>query len=463
MDLRKLKDRAEVWYKKGKFDKALEAFHTLAQAEPDNPRWSLKAGETYKKLGKSKLAVDAFRSAARRYANMGFDLKAIAMCNLVPGIDPEHRETQAMLQQFHDSRFGKRAVPAPAVPAPAAEEIEIEAEPPPAPPPVPVPRPRTIPPGESLDAAKLHELVPEARKLPPIRPMASDIFVIPLDEELDAAFLEALGEPEEEPTPTIPPTPLFSSLDPGSLRSIVHKASVRHFQDGEKILREGEPGDSLFVLVEGEVRVYHEGPPPIELTRLQEGAFFGEIAVLTKFTRTSTVEATTDVTVLEISTEVIGELIDEHPAVLKVLLKFFRDRLVDTLVETSPLFAPFARSDRTALASRFQLLEADPETQFLTAGEEADGLYILLSGRLEVNPGVGPRRPGDNFGETSLLNEDPDPYGLTTRSKCWVLKLERRTFREVIMTHPQVLAYVADVADRRREQLQHPDRKLPLI
>lgn len=458
MDLRKLKDRAEAWYKKGKYDKALEAFHTLAQAEPENPRWSLKAGETYKKLGKATLAVDAFRSAAKRYANMGFDLKAIAMCNLVLGIDPEHRETQAMLQQFHDSRFGTRPAP-----APAEESIEIEAEPPPPPPPVPVPRRPTIPPGQSLDAARLHELVPEARKLPPIRPMASDIFVIPLDEELDAAFLEALGEPEEQPTPTIPPTPLFSSLDPGSLRSIVRKASVRHFQDGEKIIREGEPGDSLFVLVEGEVRVYHEGSPPIELTRLQEGAFFGEIAVLTRFTRTSTVEAATDVTVLEISTEVIGELIDEHPAVLKVLLKFFRDRLVDTLIETSPLFAPFARSDRAALASRFQLLEAEPGTQFLTAGEEADGLYILLSGRLEVNPGVGPLRPGDIFGETSLLTEDPAPYGVTARSKCWVLKLERRTFREVIMTHPQVLAYVADVADRRREQLQHPDRKLPLI
>jgi CRP-like cAMP-binding protein len=191
----------------------------------------------------------------------------------------------------------------------------------------------------------------------------------------------------------------------------------------------------------------------VELTRLQEGAFFGEIAVITRFQRTSTVEAAGEATVLEISTEVIGGLIDEHPEVLKVLLKFFRDRLIDTLVETSELFAPYAKQDRKALARRFRFLEADPGTQFLTEGERADGLYILLSGDLDAGA-VGELGPGDLFGETSLLTDEGAPYSVTARTKCWVLKLERRIFREVIMTHPVVLAYVSDVADQRREQLQ---------
>lgn len=442
MDLRKLKDQASTWYKKGKYTKALDAFTTLAAAEPENPRWALKAGETHKKMGQGQRAIDAFLDAARRYTQMGFDLKAIAMCNLVLDIDPDHGETQGLLEQLHASRLRGRAQPPPVA-------LEIEAEPPP-----PPRRSRpTIPPGKALDAATLKELVPEARRLEPIHPTASDIFVIPLDEELDAAFDEAVGAAPPEPGPEIPPTPLFSSLDAPSLRSIVKKASVKHYQGGDKIVTEGEPGDSLFVLVDGEVKVYHEGPPRIDLNRLQEGAFFGEIAVITRSTRTSTVEATGDATVLEISTEVVGELIDEHPAVLKVLLKFFRDRLVDTLIETSPLFTSFAKSDRAPLASRFSFLEADPGTEFLRVGEEADGLYILLSGEVEVAPGLCNLSPGDLFGETSLLSDEPAPYGVTAHSKCWVLKLERQTFREVIMTHPQVLAFVAEVAERRRVPL----------
>jgi len=488
MDLRKLKDQAAAWYKKGKYPKALEAYLTLAREVPGDPRWSLKAGETHNKLGHPDRAAREFQAAARGYASQGFLLKAVAMCNLVLGIDPENQETRAMLDEFHATRFGARPMPAASKPLPAAIEapaaIELEAEPP------PQPRAdeatdgsaaqqaggarrksRTIPPGHSLDTVKLSEVVSDARREPgPIANVPSEVFVIPLDEELDAMFAEAMGE--EQPSavpepPLIPPTPLFSSLDSDALRSIVSKAAFRCFHPGEAIVRQGEPGDSLFVLIEGEVVVYSEeaaGRGRVALNRLKEGAFFGEIAVITSFTRTCTVEAASEATVLEISTEVIGDLIDEHPPVLKVLLKFFRDRLVNTLVETSPLFAPFARQDRETLASRFQFLEAEPGTKFLAAGEPADGLYILLCGRLAVDPGVYQLKPGDIFGETSLLTDQAAPYGVTSQTKCWVLKLDQTSFREVIMTHPQVLAYIAEISDSRRQlQNEHPDSQLPLI
>jgi CRP-like cAMP-binding protein len=472
MNLRKLKDRAASWHKKGRHDKALEAYTTLAREEPQNPRWALKTGETYRKLGQSQKAMDAFRRAARQYAEQGFMLKAIAMCNLILGIDRGDREAQEMLQEFHANRLGaqpalkmKELPPLPETAPVPHNEIELEAEPPE---PLKVKKTPTIPPGQALDAVKLSELLPDARRQEPppgpLKAISSDVFEIPLD--LDTAVEEAFDSfeeiaieaelpPEDEarPRPSIPPTPLFSSLNAAALRSVVQNATVRHFTDGEHIVTQGEPGNSLFVLVDGEVAVIRESQPRVELTRLQEGAFFGEIAVITRFQRTSTVEAAGEATVLEISTEVIGGLIDEHPEVLKVLLKFFRDRLIDTLVETSELFAPYAKQDRKALARRFRFLEADPGTQFLTEGERADGLYILLSGDLDAGA-VGELGPGDLFGETSLLTDEGAPYSVTARTKCWVLKLERRIFREVIMTHPVVLAYVSDVADQRREQLQ---------
>ena len=53
---------------------------------------------------------------------------------------------------------------------------------------------------------------------------------------------------------------------------------------------------------------------------------------------------------------------------------------------------------------------------------------------------------------------------MTSQTKCWVLKLDHASFREVIMTHPQVLAYIAEISDSRRQlQDEHPDSQLPLI
>lgn len=488
--LTKLKDRAAEWYKKGKYDKALEAFLTLVRADPHNPRWFLKLGETYKKVGQTTRAVDAFRSAARQYAGQGFVLKAIAMCNLILGLDPQDEETQRMLASFHASQreaLGRPLVPAPRhaeAEAPPAEPPASAAPEPPAPEPL-APEPtapsddqplspqdrarkrRTLPPGTRLDSLVLKEVVPEAKPQDEgLLPLASGVFEIPLDEELEAAFQEAVADAQAS-TPRLPPTPLFSSLTPGSLRSLVEKVTIQVYQAGERIVKEGDPGNALYVVVEGEVVVYREGPPRRELARLGEGAFFGEIAVITRFPRTSSVEATCETTVLEISTEVIGDVIDEYPEVLKVLLRFFRDRLINSLVETSELFAPFAQEDRQALASRFVFLEADAGAVFLQQGRRADGLYLLLCGQVTASYGSDPTGtrfgPGELFGEAALLGEGGSPCTVTAETKCWLLKLDRMAFREVIMTHPQVLVYVSELADQRRRATQEPRREpLPL-
>jgi CRP-like cAMP-binding protein len=50
-----------------------------------------------------------------------------------------------------------------------------------------------------------------------------------------------------------------------------------------------------------------------------------------------------------------------------------------------------------------------------------------------------------------------------TETKCWLLKLGREAFREVIMTHPHVLAVVGEISARQREQALAVEEKLPLL
>jgi CRP-like cAMP-binding protein len=512
-DLRQLKDHALRLLEKGKLDEVLAIYGQLTEAEPREPRWPQKAAELWRKLGQSERAIACFAEAARRLAEEGFLVKAIALCKVILGLNPKHTRTQQMLAELYATpptsaaREVRRVRPTPPAPdlataactaheprqvqlaaetlvaAPRSEratgsphDVGVEL---PRQPDTPPSRPRTIPPGGALDAVKLRAIVPDAqpRALPQGEP--GEVIEIPLDSELEAAFAEAIG-PEVAASPSalrLPTVPLLSALDQGALRRLIERVTVRHVAPGESIIREGERGDVLYILVEGQVVVWQRDDGPArrrEIDRLLEGAFFGEIALLTHLPRSASVDARTQVTVLELSREVMAELIDEHPPLLKVLLRFFRERLIATLTETSEIFVPFAPRERQALVSRFTFLEVEAATRPIVEGRAADALYILLCGVLEARRGdrrLAELGAGSVVGEMSLLGGGPAVATIVALTTCWLLRLDRRAFQELIMTHPHVLACLSELADRRQQlnaamaagEVPYAEARLPLL
>jgi hypothetical protein len=106
----------------------------------------------------------------------------------------------------------------------------------------------------------------------------------------------------EKPTPSgsLPvarklPTkvPLFDDLSQAAFVALVKQLSYRTFESGQQILREGEPGRSFFVIVEGRVRIWKQldDGKDVVLAYLDEGAFFGEMALLSGAPRTANVSA----------------------------------------------------------------------------------------------------------------------------------------------------------------------------
>jgi CRP-like cAMP-binding protein len=459
-DLRKLKDQAAMLVERSKHAAAVGLYRKLAAAEPRDARWPQKMGELQRKLGETAAAVESFAEAARRFAEAGFLVKAIALCRVILELNPEHTATQEMLARLSGS--GPRPAPprrapatAPTTPPPDSVSAAVAAAPAPAPASAgepSLPRRRTIPPGAALDAVELRRVLPEAR-LPEAGGLVRVGTVeIPLDAQVDAAFAEVINhEPSSPPPLRLPAVPLLSELDERSLRQLIERVAVRHYSPKDRIISEGAPGESLYVLAEGEVVVLHERPTRIEINHLTEGAFFGEIALLTHLPRSATVEAVTRVTALELSREVMADLINEHPTVLKVLLRFFRDRLISSLLETSEIFTPFTPTQRRELVSRFTFLECDPGLLLICEGAPADGLYILLCGTLEARRGREPiaeLSAGSVVGERSLLSGAPETTSIVGRTRCWALKLDRSAFLEMIMTHPHILAYLSELAER---------------
>jgi CRP-like cAMP-binding protein len=361
-------------------------------------------------------------------------------------------------------------------------------------------KPITLPAGQGIDSVELKKEVPNSFETE----TASGIYVIPIDEprpgddeefvievnsratdgdevELEVmsgsqVHLVSAGEVEEPteldlediqeiplPEPrvigaaaaaTLAATPLFAGLSSEALESLVAELALVTLMRGEMLFREGDRGDALYVIVEGEVAVQAEGPPRVEMARLGAGSFIGEVALMTDQPRSATVTATADCELLRIDRDTLANVLATHGEVLAAVLRFVRDRLVDRWTRTSPLFRPFNEDERVALAERFRFLEVSAGSTLLAAGARPDGLYIVLAGSFAVRrQGVqlATVGPGELIGETALLSGGTLQSEVVARGKSLALCLPAADFREVIMTHPHVLEYIGEQAEHSRK------------
>jgi flavin reductase (DIM6/NTAB) family NADH-FMN oxidoreductase RutF len=118
--------------------------------------------------------------------------------------------------------------------------------------------------------------------------------------------------------------PVFSALSPELLEPILASGEERAFAEGEVIVRQGGPGDLLYVILEGRVRVERGGRL---IETLRDGEFFGEVAVLDGRPRSADVVAATPVRALTISRNVLRELLQGEPRAAWAMLEVLAARL----------------------------------------------------------------------------------------------------------------------------------------
>jgi CRP-like cAMP-binding protein len=128
-------------------------------------------------------------------------------------------------------------------------------------------------------------------------------------------------------------TPLFEGFSQGELVAVIHGLKLLTFAPGDILVAEGGPGDSLFVLASGSVKAFVRNPKGnyVKVNELGEGAFFGEIAVLTGKPRTATITAASACEVLELDRAALDAITASHPRVREILKKFHEQRAQDTV------------------------------------------------------------------------------------------------------------------------------------
>jgi CRP-like cAMP-binding protein len=128
--------------------------------------------------------------------------------------------------------------------------------------------------------------------------------------------------------PGLVASPLFEDFTEEELLAFVRGLRLVPYEPGEIVLTEGEPGQSVFILAAGTVKVFVRNPVGrnVELCALREGAFFGEISTLSGRPRSATVVAASRCDLLELDRPALESIAKSHPRIRQVLEEVYIER-----------------------------------------------------------------------------------------------------------------------------------------
>ncbi len=146
----------------------------------------------------------------------------------------------------------------------------------------------------------------------------------------NTAMTEKRPEPVEEGAskPARSVIPLFAGLTQEEFDDFTKMMAVHILQPGQPIVKQGDTGQSVYVIANGSVKVWTLVPSGerLDLAVLRANEFFGEMSFLTGKPRTATVETAEDAVILEVTEDKLRDLVTRRPRVLQVLEQYSASR-----------------------------------------------------------------------------------------------------------------------------------------
>ncbi|TSC27526.1 cyclic nucleotide-binding domain-containing protein [Corallococcus sp. Z5C101001] len=256
--------------------------------------------------------------------------------------------------------------------------------------------------------------------------------------------------------------PVLSGVGREAFVALVEALEVRAFWPGQRVVEEGQPGASMFALVEGQAEVTRrvEGNARQPVATLGPGDFFGEVALVSEGPRLASVEVRQRSVLLEFKREALSRVSAAHPEVDAAVQDFYQRRLVENLLRTSPLFTQLSPTLKQAMSREFDLRAIPAGQVLLTQGQPGDAFYLLLRGQCQLSlsqpagrtVALPELREGDVFGEISLLLDKPVSATVRTKTACVVLRLERAAFERHVVSQPGLKGLLMRMGTERLQQ-----------
>jgi CRP-like cAMP-binding protein len=258
--------------------------------------------------------------------------------------------------------------------------------------------------------------------------------------------------------------PIFGDLLSQQDREyLLERGTIRVVEAGEVLCRQYQRDRNVFVLINGAVEVTEEVQnKTVSLGKLYSGEVFGEIAALFMMPRIATVTVIKSSVVLEIPGEVLEELIEQVPVLRNAVFERYQRRSIQTALKSVSIFSSLTDEIFDEMCKVASLVTARKGERLIREGEPGDALFIINYGVARVFTSVDDTelnlallRPGDYFGEWSLLTGAPRAASVAAVTQMELVRLGCKEFLEFIRKFPNIQESIDLVAHERKSRTEH--------
>jgi len=325
--------------------------------------------------------------------------------------------------------------------------------------------------GQKKEAAQMYRKVAEAYAqdgflLQAISINKMILRIDPSSKDINDRLAQLYAEKSKEikPLRPFPHIPIFSELNEQELQSLLKKVETKTFPQGAFICREGEEGDSLYVISRGEVAITKQMSKgkEVRIHNLKEGDFFGEFGFFTDQKRHANVKALMECEIFEISRNALNELMKTNPHLKEVLQNLFKQRVLDLFLLCSPLFSSLTAGEREKVFKRFHLRKVPEGTLLFKGGEPSQSLYMIKSGEVEIfiqdrrerKTTLATLRSGNFFGEIGVVMNKPRMAFAKTTQPSELLELTKEDMEVCLLKFPKLQPILKEISSKRLVQMK---------
>jgi CRP-like cAMP-binding protein len=376
----------------------------------------LSLGKLYERAGDKASAVQEFAIVAVSYADQGHMLKAMAAAQLIVLIDPHNEGILDRLKElyFHQS---------------------------------------------TVSDDQIHEYQESIKKIEALQRDQQE--EVSGDEQDEADETDISANPDEmniDVVSSLKQMPLFEKLSLSELRGIQVHSALHHLSANEPVISGGNVKRSLFVVLQGSVKVLGKENDQREtcLATLHTGTSFGEFALFGRIDPTLSVIAESTCTVLEIPRTIILKLAKTRPFIPDILKDLYRRRILDTALARVPLFSQLSHQDRGKIVAHFKPVRAKQGTTLVREAEPGNSMYFIIAGKVDVYTSLteteqhepqgieetplllATLKSGDFFGEQALVTNEPRSATVVAQTDVSLLRFTKTDLAAVIKEHPGI-------------------------
>lgn len=300
-------DVAELIAKRS-FSRAAKVLRGHLAKEPSNASVRQQLADVLALDGKTREAVELLWKLADDYTTSGFVGKAIAILKKVQRLDPSLTKVEEKLARLVRQKDDESSLSYTIRAGAMRRRVELETAP------TPPPEASAAPGAEAAEPSPFVVEFEAEEGAPP--------------ESASETAPRSLHQVGKEEAQGMVASPLFSDFSSDELVEVIRGLELLNYEAGDVIVAEGAPGDSLFVLTTGTVKAFVKDPEGHyhKVREMYEGAFFGEVSMLTRKPRSATITAATACELLALDRRTLDAITERQPNVLTILKHFCEAR-----------------------------------------------------------------------------------------------------------------------------------------